>query len=131
MNADVKGALNQIDKSWKAFTVKGYTLTKPTVKRILEYAVAKGYQHTGQIRDAEIDHLINKGTTIEQWERYYVESKEFEERMQAKKPKREDYQSDVYGGFTEEAYQKDLSAWQMAYSCDAPNKPGYYRANDD
>ncbi len=30
-----------------------------------------------------------------------------------------------------ERYKKDLSEWQMKRSCDAPNKPGYYRANND
>lgn len=142
MNADVKGALNQIDKSWKAFTVKGYNLTKPAVKRILEYALAKGYDHTGQISDAEIDHLLNKGTTIEQWERYYVESKEFEERMQAKKPVKpevcdkceqpQDHPELMCEcSFLMKQYERNLSEWQMARSCDAPNKPGYYRANND
>jgi hypothetical protein len=27
--------------------------------------------------------------------------------------------------------QMSESAWQMAFSCDAPNKPGYFRANND
>ena len=30
-----------------------------------------------------------------------------------------------------DAYQKKLSEWEMMRSCDATNKPGYYRANND
>lgn len=30
-----------------------------------------------------------------------------------------------------EEYQKALAEWKMMCSCDAPNKPGYYRANND
>jgi len=133
MNADVKGALNQIDKSWKAFTHEGYNLTKPAVKRILEYALAKGYEHTGQIRDSEIDHLLNKGTTIEQWERYYEESAAHEKRCKECKPQKEDmdFVHPDNGSFMEEKFNKAYSEWQMMWSCDAPNKPGYYRANND
>jgi len=30
-----------------------------------------------------------------------------------------------------EDYRKELAEWEMKRSCDAPNKPGYYRANND
>jgi hypothetical protein len=53
----------------------------------------------------------------EEWLRYEKEAKEFEERMRAREPKDKD--------------SREYREWRMAYSCDAPNKPGYYRANND
>jgi len=58
MNADIKGALRQINKSYKAFEHKGKQLTKRQVKIILEYGIKKGYKHTGQFTDKEIDNLL-------------------------------------------------------------------------
>jgi len=124
MNADIKGCLNQINQSYKAFTHNGHSMSKQSVKAVLEYALAKGYEHTGQLRDSEIDHILTKGTTIEQWERYYEDLKRHEERCKREKPTEHDYdlESDFNSAFSE---------WQMMCSCDAPNKPGYYRANND
>jgi hypothetical protein len=59
MNASVKGALSQLDKSWKCFTHKGKPMTKKEVKLVLEYAYKKGYETTNQIQDSEIEELIN------------------------------------------------------------------------
>jgi hypothetical protein len=42
MHADIKGALAQIDKSWKAFEHKGKPMTKNQVKTVLLYANSKG-----------------------------------------------------------------------------------------
>ena len=58
MNADIKGALNQINKSYKAFTHKGKSMTKEQVKSVLEYGLSKGYEHTGQLSDEEIDTIL-------------------------------------------------------------------------
>lgn len=58
MNADCKGALAQINKSWKAFIHKGKPMTKKQVKAVLEYAVRKGYDHTGLLTDQEVDEII-------------------------------------------------------------------------
>ena len=60
MNANCKGALAQLNKSWKAFTHKGKRMTKEQVKSVLEYAVQKGYDHTGLLKDEEVDSIINK-----------------------------------------------------------------------
>lgn len=60
MNADCKGALAQLNKSYKAFTHKGKRMTKSEVKAVLEYAIKKGYEHTGLLSDAEVDSIINK-----------------------------------------------------------------------
>lgn len=58
MNADCKGALAQINKSWKAFTHNGKSMSKAQVKAVLEYAVKKGYEHTGLLSQEEIDNII-------------------------------------------------------------------------
>ena len=59
MNADCKGALAQLNKSWKTFTHKGKSMTKEQVKAVLEYGVKQGYDHTGLLSDEEIDTIIN------------------------------------------------------------------------
>lgn len=58
MNADIKGALEQLNKSWKAFTHKGKRMTKEEVKRVLMYGLKQGYTHTGQLSDEEVDKVI-------------------------------------------------------------------------
>ena len=58
MNADVQGALNQINKSYKAFTHNGKPMTKQQVKVVLEYALRQGYNNTGQLSDGEVDNVI-------------------------------------------------------------------------
>jgi hypothetical protein len=58
MHADVKGALAQIDKSWKAFTHNDKPMTKEQVRAVLQYAIGKGYDSTGQLSDEEIDHIL-------------------------------------------------------------------------
>ena len=62
MNADCKGALAQIDQSWKSFIHNGNRMTKVQVKAVLEYAVKKGYEHTGLLTHQEIDNIINSLT---------------------------------------------------------------------
>lgn len=59
MNADIKGALTQLNKSWKAFTHKGKPMTKLQVKKVLEYGLKQGYDHTGQLTDNEVDKILN------------------------------------------------------------------------
>lgn len=58
MNADIKGALNQINKSYKAFTHNGKPMTKQQVKAVLEYGIRQGYDNTGQLSDGEVDNVI-------------------------------------------------------------------------
>lgn len=60
MYADCKGALAQLNTSWRAFNHKGKSMTKKEVKSVLEFAVSKGYKHTGEIPDEEIDRIINQ-----------------------------------------------------------------------
>lgn len=63
-------------------------------------------------------------TTKEQWDAYEIERKAHEDHWQAKKPYRTQFA-------TTAEYNKALSEWDMAYHCMAPNKPGYFRANND
>jgi len=58
MNADLKGALQQLNRSYKAFEHKGKRMTKQQVKAVLEYGIKQGYKHTGQLSDDEIDNVI-------------------------------------------------------------------------
>lgn len=60
MNADIQGALNQINHSWRAFEHKGKPMTKSQVKRVLEYGLAKGYTTTDQLTEKEVDEIIEK-----------------------------------------------------------------------
>ena len=58
MNADCKGALAQLNRSWRAFTHNEKQMTKIQVKAVLEYAVKKGYDNTGLLTTEEIDSII-------------------------------------------------------------------------
>ena len=60
MNADIQGALNQINKSYRAFVHNGKSMTKEQVKSVLEYGLSKGYKTTNEFSDEEIDKIINK-----------------------------------------------------------------------
>lgn len=60
MNASVKGALSQINTSWKAFTHNDKPMTKTQVKAVLEYAVSKGYETTKDIPSNEIETIIKQ-----------------------------------------------------------------------
>jgi hypothetical protein len=64
MNADIKGALKQLNKSYRAFEHKGKSMTKEQVKMVLEYGLNKGYKHTGQLTDEEVDIIINGSVVI-------------------------------------------------------------------
>lgn len=60
MNADLVGALEQLERSWKAFEHKGKPMTKEQVRKVLVYGIQKGYTHTGQLSDDEVDIAIGK-----------------------------------------------------------------------
>jgi len=60
MNADIKGTLRQINKSYRAFTHKGKSMSKEDVRNVLEYGLSIGYETTDQFTDIEIDNIINK-----------------------------------------------------------------------
>jgi hypothetical protein len=60
MNADIRGALNQIDKSYRAFVHNGQPLTKEQVKSVLEYGLQMGYETTNEISEKQVDRILNK-----------------------------------------------------------------------
>lgn len=84
-----------------------------------------------------------KGTTKEQWDRYYEDLKRHEERVEREKPMevpvyfthyRPTPKFPSHAETAMEAiriYKIAMAEWEMMRSCDAPNKPGYYRANND
>ena len=59
MNADIIGALEQINRSYLAFEHKGKRMTKEQVRKVLKYGLCKGYKHTGQLSDEEVDSVLN------------------------------------------------------------------------
>lgn len=61
MKADLAGALEQLNKSWKTFEHKNKPMTKEQVRKYLIYGLNRGYRHTGQLTDEEIDSIISKG----------------------------------------------------------------------
>lgn len=60
MNADLEGALEQLDRSWKAFEHEGKPMTKDQVRAVLLYGIKKGYKHTGEITDKEVNMVIGR-----------------------------------------------------------------------
>ncbi len=62
-----------------------------------------------------------KPNPMEQYEKDLQEHIEYCEKI---KPLREKY-------LTEQAFKLDMSEWDKKLHMDAPNKPGYYRANND
>lgn len=108
-------------------------MSKQAVKEVLEYAIAKGYEHTGMLRDSEIDAILTKGTTTEQWDRYYIDQKEHEAHCERFKPQKEDMEfvDSTTGAFRQDKFDSAMSEWHRKLHMDAPNKPGYYRANND
>ena len=59
MHADLAGALEQINKSYKAFEHKGKRMSKEQVRKVLKYGLSKGYKTTKELTDEEVDKLIN------------------------------------------------------------------------
>lgn len=60
MNADIKGALAQINTSYKAFEHNGHPMTKAQVKAVLKYGMQVGYKTTNELKDSEVDDIIDK-----------------------------------------------------------------------
>lgn len=60
MKADLQGALNQINRSYRAFTHKGRSMTKEQVRKVLEYGISKGYETTEELTEKEIDTVLSK-----------------------------------------------------------------------
>lgn len=58
MKADIKGALEQLNKSYRAFVHNDKPMTKKQVKAVLEYGLVKGYIHTGEFSSIEVDRIL-------------------------------------------------------------------------
>lgn len=58
MHADLAGALEYLNESWKAFTHKGKPLTKDQVRKVLVYGLSKGYKSTAELAEAEVDSVL-------------------------------------------------------------------------
>lgn len=58
MDADIQGALNQINRSYRAFEHNGIAMTKKEVKKVLQFGLMRGYKTTDQISDVEIDKIL-------------------------------------------------------------------------
>lgn len=58
MQADLVGALEQLDRSWRAFEHKGKPMTKEQVRKALVYGIRKGYTHTGQMSDEDVEKAL-------------------------------------------------------------------------
>ena len=61
------------------------------------------------------------------WKQYYEQMDKHVAYMESIRPKQSNYQAI---GCTP-SFKQAMNDWDMAWSCDAPNKPGYYRANND
>lgn len=60
MHADINGALEQINTAWSSFEHRGKPMTKPQVKAVLTYAKQVGYKTTAELKDKEVDDIIDK-----------------------------------------------------------------------
>jgi hypothetical protein len=78
------------------------------------------------IPEKEYNEMTGKmeSTSLPQWQEYYRAKQLFEEQMLERRPKREQF-------FVESEYDRALYCWTLSFSMDAPNKPGYFRANND
>jgi len=64
---------------------------------------------------------------VDEWKRYAEDSIEHVILYQKRMPNRDDYDYE-HGG---ESYRKVYDDWLMSKSMTTPNKPGYFRANND
>lgn len=64
MHADIKGCLSRIsdsrDKFWMAFEHNGVRMSREQVLAVLQYADKKGYETTAELKDSEVDEIIQK-----------------------------------------------------------------------
>jgi ribulose bisphosphate carboxylase small subunit len=58
MHADLKGALEQINRSYRAFEHRGQKMSKEEVRKVLKYGIDKGYKTTAEFTDEEVDKIL-------------------------------------------------------------------------
>lgn len=127
------------------------TQTIPAMKTLKNFTVDNAYSDILQAQETlegvlwdeepETKELKEAKSCLEQarrWVAGYIKIKAEKEAMvsyekslahhkmyyDARKPKREDFASDI-------AWHTAFNKWAMDESMSAPNKPGYYRANND
>ena len=59
MEADLAGALEQLEKSWRAFEHNSKPMTKENVRKALVYGLKKGYKSTGELTDEDIETALS------------------------------------------------------------------------
>lgn len=58
MDADIEGAYENLEKSWRVFEHRGKPMTKNQVRQVLLHGIKKGYESTSEFTDEEIDQII-------------------------------------------------------------------------
>lgn len=58
MNADIKGALQHLDRSWRSFTHRGKRMTKDEVEKVLQKGLLMGKKTTDEFTDEEVDKVL-------------------------------------------------------------------------
>jgi len=58
MHADLTGALEQINKAYRAFEHRGQRMSKEQVRKVLKYGLSKGYKTTAELTDSEVDTVL-------------------------------------------------------------------------
>lgn len=59
MNTALIGAFEQLNNSYRAFKHKGKSMSKEQVRAVLIYGIKKGYKHTGELSDDEVDGVLS------------------------------------------------------------------------
>ena len=55
MDADIKGCIANINKSYRVFEHDGMPMSKKEVLAVLHYGLGRGYDSTSQISDEEVN----------------------------------------------------------------------------
>lgn len=75
--------------------------------------------------------VLPEGTTQEQWDQYQLDSKNHTAFIQGRREFMERILVSVAEIGIDQTQRKFNSELNRAWSMDAPNSPGYYRANND
>lgn len=60
MDADIKGSLDNINRSYRVFEYKGKPMTKAQVIKVLTTGLMMGYKSTSEFKDGEIDKILTR-----------------------------------------------------------------------
>lgn len=79
----------------------------------------------------ETPKILPKGTTQEQWDLYQLEDRNHTAFIQGRKKFMDYVLNSVIDIGIDQTRKKIIYELDMAWMMDAPNAPGYYRANND